>query len=117
MKLSSLIKHKKLLVGGALTKLIEVFFELAIPIFMGKMVNIVIESGSYLHSIGLLSIIFLFACFGYVSTIISHRMIAKVSMGYSASLREALFVHYNQLDLSQTSKFSKTSLLNRINTD
>lgn len=117
MKLSNYIKNKKMLVGGALTKLIEVIFELMIPIVMGRMVNNVINSNSYLSGVGLLSLIFLFALLGYISTVISHRMIAKVSMGYSASLREALFIKFHELDLAETSKFSKTSILNRINTD
>lgn len=117
MNLSSYIKNKKLLIGGALTKLIEVIFELLIPVLMGTMVNIVISNNNYLEGIGLLLLIFSFALFGYLSTVLSHRMISKVSMGYAASLREALFIQYNKLDLSDTARFTKASLLNRINND
>lgn len=115
--LTARIKNKKMLVGGALTKLIEVVFELAIPILMGRMLARITTDGSYFNGGILLLLMLSFAFFGYISTVISHKMISIVSMEYAASLREALFVHINKLEVSKTAQFSQTTLLNRINSD
>lgn len=116
-KLRTYMTNKFLLVLGTLLKLVEVVFELFIPIFMGQLVDKGISAGNYIFSYQMLGLIILFALLGYLSTVMSHYIISIVSQNYNSNLRIAVFNKISDFSLENVSTFSPSSLLNRLNND
>lgn len=117
IKFSSYISSKLFLVLGTLFKLLEVVFELFIPIFMGYLIDDGIGKANYDIIYQMLGLIILFALLGYVTTIFSHYIISNVSQKFSSNLRTAIFNKVLFFSNENTADLQASSLLNRLNND
>jgi len=117
MNLLKYIVHKKLFFLGFLLKTVEVITELFLPIFMGFLIKKSLEEGNFEIGFAFVGLIILFAVFGYISTIIAHKMAAKVSQGFSKNLRKQVFYKAQELSYGKFSSFSTSKLINIINLD
>ncbi|VEU82896.1 ABC transporter ATP-binding protein [Acholeplasma hippikon] len=117
MKLRDYVHHKGLLALGTFSKLIEVVLELFVPIFMGIMLDEGVGKQNSKTTYFMLILIGIFSLLGYLSTVFAHFLVARVSQDYAHQLRLALFDKVIDFDHENRSKFSSSSLLNRLNND
>lgn len=118
MKLLRFIKYRGQFVVGFIAKTIEVILELMLPIFMAILMKEGLNSGGDINKAYLMvALIIGFAIMGYLSTIYSHKLVAKVSQDFAKNLRQAIFYQVEDLSLVDINDFSSSSLLNRLNLD
>ncbi|CCV64828.1 ABC transporter, permease and ATP-binding protein [Alteracholeplasma palmae J233] len=111
------IKYKKEFFLGFFFKIIEVGFELFLPIFMAILMKDGLKNKNYEKGFLMAGLILVFCVLGYLSTVYAHRLTAKVSQNYAQNLRQALFYKIQDLSIEDLEEFSSSSLTNRINTD
>lgn len=118
MKLLRFIKYRGQFIVGFIAKTIEVILELMLPIFMAILMKEGLNSGGDINKAYLMvALIIGFAIMGYLSTIYSHKLVAKVSQDFAKNLRQAIFYQVEDLSLVDINDFSSSSLLNRLNLD
>lgn len=118
MRLLKYIKYRKSFFIGFLSKTIEVILELFLPIFMATLMKEGLKpSGDINKSYTMVLFILLFAVMGYLSTVFSHRLAARVSQDFAKNIREAIFYQVETLSIKDTNEFSSSSLINRLNLD
>ncbi|MBQ9609436.1 MAG: ABC transporter ATP-binding protein [Lachnospiraceae bacterium] len=97
--------------------ILEVVFDMIIPLLMGKIVSNGIEKEdmSYIVKIGIVMIIL--ALCGLLSGILGGVFGAKASTGFARNLREAMFNNIQTFAFSNIDKYSTSGLVTRLTTD
>ncbi|MBQ8924082.1 MAG: ABC transporter ATP-binding protein [Lachnospiraceae bacterium] len=97
--------------------ILEVIFDMIIPLLMGKIVSNGIEKEdmSYIVKIGIVMIIL--ALCGLLSGILGGVFGAKASTGFARNLREAMFNNIQTFAFSNIDKYSTSGLVTRLTTD
>lgn len=113
----SLREHKK---GSALTILLsvlEVAFEILIPLCMAELIDKGVDHGNmsavWKYGIALL----IFAAFQLVTGVLSAHVAAKTSVGFAANLRQDMYDNVQTFAFSNIDKFSTASIVTRLTTD
>ena len=100
-----------------LFKLLEVLFELAVPVIVAKMIDTgaVQQDHKYIFlcTAALLAMAFL----GFGSTVTAQFFAAKAAAGFGTSLRQALFDHIQEFSFSMIDRVGSDTLITRINDD
>lgn len=117
MNIFKYIKYKKEFFIGLITKSIEVVFELFLPIFMAILMEEGLNGGDTNKAYLMVGLILVVTLAGYLTTIYSQKLAAKVGQDYAKNLREAIFHHVQDLSIEDTNNFSSSSLLNRLSID
>lgn len=117
MNIFKYMKYKKEFFIGLTTKSIEVVFELFLPIFMATLMNEGLKGGDVNKAYLMVGLILVVTLGGYLTTIYSQKLAAKVGQDYAKNLREAIFHHVQDLSIEDTNNFSASSLLNRLSID
>lgn len=118
MRILKYIKNKKLVFVGFFTKSIEVIFELLLPIFMAILIDNGLKPGGEISKAHLMvGVILVFTFAGYLTTVYSQWLSAKLGQEYAMSLRTALFDKIQDLSLEDTNDLSTSTLVNRITID
>ena len=117
MRLKKYLQYKWLFVLGALTKLVEVILELCLPIFMGIMLDQGLADNNLSLAYLMIGIVAGFAILGFLSTLFSHILIAKVTQDFARNLKNAIFNQGINLSYQDSNLFSSTTLVNRMNND
>lgn len=117
MNIFKYIKYKKEFFIGLVTKSIEVVFELFLPIFMAILMEEGLNGGDTNKAYLMVGLILVVTLAGYLTTIYSQKLAAKVGQDYAKNLREAIFHHVQDLSIEDTNNFSSSSLLNRLSID
>lgn len=118
MRILKYIKNKKLVFVGFFTKSIEVIFELLLPIFMAILIDNGLKPGGEISKAYLMvGVILVFTFAGYLTTVYSQWLSAKLGQEYAMSLRTALFDKIQDLSLEDTNDLSTSTLVNRITID
>jgi len=96
---------------------VEVVFEVLIPLVMANIIDIGIPSGniSYVLRLGGLMIIMSFVSLIFGAT--SGRFAAVSSMGFAKNIRKKLFACVQEFSFANIDKFSTPSLITRLTTD
>ncbi|MBR1817167.1 MAG: ABC transporter ATP-binding protein, partial [Lachnospiraceae bacterium] len=97
--------------------ILEVIFDMIIPLLMGKIVSNGIEKEdmSYIVKVGVVMIIL--ALCGLLSGILGGVFGAKASTGFARNLREAMFNNIQTFAFSNIDKYSTSGLVTRLTTD
>ncbi len=97
--------------------MIEVVFEIVIPICMSMLLDKGIGVGNMacVWKYGLL--LLLLAVFAMTTGILSARFGAKASVGFAANLREDMYKNVQSFSFSNIDKFSTSSIVTRLTTD
>ena len=97
--------------------ILEVIFDMIIPLLMGKIVSNGIEKEdmSYIVKIGIVMIIL--ALCGLLSGVLGGVFGAKASTGFARNLREAMFNNIQTFAFSNIDKYSTSGLVTRLTTD
>ena len=110
-------KYKKYLFLGVSCAVLEVVFELLIPLVMAKIVDVGISLGDtgYTIKMGLLMV-----CMAMISLsfgLALSKFAAIAGQGFGAELREAEYIKIQSYSFKNIEKFSTPSLITRLTTD
>lgn len=119
--MSKLLKYlKKYKIESILApffKLIEVAFELIVPLIVSTIIDIGIENGDKIYIIKRCLLLGLFGILGLCSTLVAQYFSAKASVGFASDIRHALFQHIGKLSYSQLDSLGVPTLITRLTGD
>lgn len=119
--MSKLLKYlKKYKIESILApffKLIEVTFELIVPLIVSTIIDIGIENGDKVYIIKRCLLLGLFGILGLCSTLVAQYFSAKASVGFASDIRHALFQHIGKLSYSQLDSLGAPTLITRLTGD
>lgn len=98
-------------------KLIEVAFELIVPLIVSTIIDIGIENGDKVYIIKRCLLLGLFGILGLCSTLVAQYFSAKASVGFASDIRHALFQHIGKLSYSQLDSLGAPTLITRLTGD
>lgn len=119
--MSKLLKYlKKYKIESILApffKLIEVAFELIVPLIVSTIIDIGIENGDKVYIIKRCLLLGLLGILGLCSTLVAQYFSAKASVGFATDIRHALFQHIGKLSYSQLDSLGAPTLITRLTGD
>lgn len=119
--MSKLLKYlKKYKIESILApffKLIEVAFELTIPLIVSTIIDVGIENGDKVYIIKRCLLLGLLGILGLCSTLVAQYFSAKASVGFASDIRHALFKHIGKLSYSQLDSLGAPTLITRLTGD
>lgn len=119
--MSKLLKYlKKYKIESILApffKLIEVAFELIVPLIVSTIIDVGIENGDKIYIIKRCLLLGLFGILGLCSTLVAQYFSAKASVGFASDIRHALFQHIGKLSYSQLDSLGAPTLITRLTGD
>ena len=119
--MSKLLKYlKKYKIESILApffKLIEVAFELIVPLIVSTIIDVGIENGDKVYIIKRCLLLGLFGILGLGSTLVAQYFSAKASVGFATDIRHALFKHIGKLSYSQLDSLGAPTLITRLTGD
>lgn len=98
-------------------KLIEVAFELTVPLIVSTIIDIGIENGDKVYIIKRCLLLGLLGILGLCSTLVAQYFSAKASVGFATDIRHALFQHIGKLSYSQLDSLGAPTLITRLTGD
>lgn len=117
-KLFRYLKNYKLQsIVGPVFKLIEVCFELAVPLIMANIIDIGIanEDKGYIFRMG--GVLVLFGVLGLACALTAQFFAARASLGFATELRRDLFSHINRFSYAEIDKLGVSTLVTRMTAD
>lgn len=119
--MSKLLKYlKKYKIESILApffKLIEVAFELTVPLIVSTIIDVGIENGDKVYIIKRCLLLGLLGILGLCSTLVAQYFSAKASVGFASDIRHALFQHIGKLSYSQLDSLGAPTLITRLTGD
>lgn len=119
--MSKLLKYlKKYKIESILApffKLIEVAFELIVPLIVSTIIDVGIENGDKIYIIKRCLLLGLLGILGLCSTLVAQYFSAKASVGFATDIRHALFQHIGKLSYSQLDSLGAPTLITRLTGD
>lgn len=119
--MSKLLKYlKKYKIESILApffKLIEVAFELTVPLIVSTIIDVGIENGDKVYIIKRCLLLGLLGILGLCSTLVAQYFSAKASVGFATDIRHALFSHIGKLSYSQLDSLGASTLITRLTGD
>lgn len=98
-------------------KLIEVAFELIVPLIVSTIIDVGIENGDKVYIIKRCLLLGLLGILGLCSTLVAQYFSAKASVGFATDIRHALFQHIGKLSYSQLDSLGAPTLITRLTGD
>ena len=96
---------------------IEVAFELIVPLIVSTIIDVGIENGDKVYIIKRCLLLGLFGILGLCSTLVAQYFSAKASVGFATDIRHALFQHIGKLSYSQLDSLGAPTLITRLTGD
>lgn len=119
--MSKLLKYlKKYKIESILApffKLIEVAFELTVPLIVSTIIDVGIENGDKVYIIKCCLLLSLLGILGLCSTLVAQYFSAKASVGFATDIRHTLFKHIGKLSYSQLDSLGAPTLITRLTGD
>lgn len=115
--LKYLKKHKIESILAPFFKLIEVAFELTVPLIVSTIIDVGIENGDKVYIIKRCLLLGLLGILGLCSTLVAQYFSAKASVGFATDIRHALFKHIGKLSYSQLDSLGAPTLITRLTGD
>ncbi len=115
--IKSLREYKKTSIITILLSILEVIFEIIIPLTMSKLIDFGIEMGemSVVWKYGLF--LLLLAALELLAGVFAARIGAKSAVGFSSNLRQDMYDNVQTFAFSNIDKFSTASIVTRLTTD
>ena len=108
---------KKDAIKSPILILLEVVFELLLPLVMTEIVDVAIPSGNvtYIFQLGALMLVFSLAAMA--CGVLSAKYATFASQGFGANLRQAIFDKVQEFSFADIDRFSSASLITRMTND
>lgn len=113
----SLKNQKKASVISICLAVLEVVFEIIIPLCMSNLIDFGIEEGAMNVVVKYGTWLLVFAILQLITGFLSARIAAKASAGYAANLRQDIYDNVQTFSFSNIDKFSTSSIVTRLTTD
>lgn len=110
-------KYRKESILAPFFKLIEVAFELTVPLIVSKIIDVGIENGDKGYIVKRCLLLGLLGILGLCSTLVAQYFSAKASVGFATDIRHALFSHIGKLSYSQLDSLGAPTLIIRLTGD
>lgn len=110
-------KYRKESILAPFFKLIEVAFELTVPLIVSNIIDVGIENGDKGYIVKLCLLLGLLGILGLCSTLVAQYFSAKASVGFATDIRHALFSHIGKLSYSQLDSLGAPTLITRLTGD
>lgn len=113
----SLKGHQSESWGTVALSVLEVVFEIIIPLCMSDLIDFGIEHGSMQEVWKYGIVLFIFALLELLTGVLSAHLGAKAASGFSANLRQDMYNQVQTFAFSNIDKFSTSSIVTRLTTD
>ncbi|MDD6810277.1 MAG: ABC transporter ATP-binding protein [Lachnospiraceae bacterium] len=113
----SLREYKKASIVTVFLAILEVLFEIVIPLCMSNLIDFGIEEGAMKVVIRYGCFLLIFAVLQLITGCASAQIGAKASAGFSANLRQDIYDNVQTFSFSNIDKFSTSSIVTRLTTD
>ena len=115
--LTHLNGYKREAVLAPLFKMLEATFDLFVPLVMADIVNVGIAAHDLHYILVRCGILLLLAAIGLTCSLTAQYFSAKAAVGYSTSLRHALFAHIQKLGFTEMDTLGTSTLITRMTSD
>lgn len=102
---------------GPLFKLLEVLFELFVPLVIAAIIDTGIENGDTGYIIKMCLVLVLLGFVGLAFSITAQYFAAKASVGFVSKIRHVLFGHIQSLSYSELDQIGTSTLITRMTSD
>ena len=117
-KLASYLKrYTKESILAPLFKLLEVVFDLMVPLVVARMINIGVAGNDRGYMVRCFLILILMALLGLAASITAQFFAAKVSTGFAADLRQAVFDHIQGFSFTELDTLGADTMITRLTDD
>lgn len=113
----SLRQHKRGSIFTICLSILEVAFEIIIPLCMSGLIDYGIDLGNMKQVLKYGMILLIFAALQLMTGIASAKLGAKTSVGFAANLRQDMYDNIQTFSFSNIDKFSTASIVTRLTTD
>ena len=100
-----------------LFKLLEVVFDLLVPIVVARMIDVGIANNDRGYIWGCFGVLLLMAALGVLCSITAQYFAAKASVGFAANLRQAVFDHIQRLSFTELDTLGSDTMITRLTDD
>lgn len=100
-----------------LFKLLEVAFDLMVPVVVAKMIDTGVAQQDYTFIFRCAAILLAMALLGLLCSVTAQFFAARASAGFGASLRQTMFDHIQKFSFSMLDRAGSDTLITRINDD
>ena len=100
-----------------LFKLLEVVFDLLVPIVVARMIDVGIANNDRGYIWGCFWVLLLMAALGLLCSITAQYFAAKASVGFAAKLRQAVFDHIQRLSFTELDTLGSDTMITRLTDD
>lgn len=104
-------------ISAPLFKIIEAIFELMVPLVVAKIIDVGIPSGDKGYILAMCGVMVLLGAVGLASTLTAQYFSAKAAVGFSSSVRQALFDHIQSLSFTELDRLGTSTLITRLTND
>ena len=98
-------------------KLLEVAFDLMVPVVVAKMIDTGVAQQDYTFIFRCAAILLAMALLGLLCSVTAQYFAARASAGFGASLRQTMFDHIQKFSFSMLDRAGSDTLITRINDD
>ncbi len=109
--------YKKEAILAPLFKLLEVCFELAVPLVVAAIVDNGIGKGDKGYIAWMFALLFGLGVVGLIVAVLAQFLAAKAAVGYSTKLRRALFEKMQSLSFAEVDKLGSATMIARMTGD
>lgn len=109
--------YKKESLLGPFFKLVEVVFELMVPIVMASLIDKGIGMQNCEYILKMFAVLILFGVCGLAASISAQYFAAKAATGFAKEVKHALFEHIQTLSFAEMDKLGVSSLITRMTSD
>ena len=117
-KLASYLKrYTKESILAPLFKLLEVVFDLMVPLVVARMINIGVAGNDRGYMVRCFLILILMALLGLAASITAQFFAAEASTGFAADLRQAVFDHIQGFSFTELDTLGADTMITRLTDD
>ncbi|MBO5305338.1 MAG: ABC transporter ATP-binding protein, partial [Clostridia bacterium] len=109
--------YKKEMVLSPLFKLLEAFFELAVPLVVASIVDVGIDKGNTSHVVKCTLLMALLGLVGLICAVTAQFFAARAAVGFAEKVRAALFRHIQTFSYTKLDTLGTTSLITNMTSD